>query len=115
MIFWLDAHLDPLLTGWLGSRFGVLAKTLRELDLRDLSDIELFAAARRFPDIVIVSKDSDFADIVTEKGKPPQILWIRIRNQRTSKMQALLTKSFPEALRLLEVGEPLVEISEDGN
>jgi predicted nuclease of predicted toxin-antitoxin system len=115
MTFWLDAQLDPTLTVWLSSGFGVTAKSLKELDLLDRSDEELFAAGGRFPNVVIFSKDSDFADLVTERGKPPQILWLRAPNQRTLKLQALLAKSFPEALRLLEAGEPLVEISEDGN
>ena len=56
MTFWLDAHLDPQLAPWLGSQFGVIVKTLAEIDLRDATDVELFAAARRFGSIVIVSK-----------------------------------------------------------
>jgi predicted nuclease of predicted toxin-antitoxin system len=112
MTFWLDAHLDPALAGWLGSQFGVAAKTLTEIDLRDATDVELFAAARRFESIVIVSKDSDFADLVTQRGKPPQVLWLRVRNQRTIAIQVLLRKAFPDALRLLKAGEALVEISE---
>jgi len=70
MTFWLDAQLDPKLPDWLGSRFKVLAKSIRELGLRDASDLELFNAGRRFDQIIIVSKDSDFADLVTLRGKP---------------------------------------------
>ena len=60
MTFWLDAQLDPALAAWLGSRFGVIAKALREVGLRDAEDEELFDAARRFGGIVIVTKDADF-------------------------------------------------------
>src|SRR6185437_13833969 len=88
--FWIDAQLDPELAAWLGSQFGVIAKTLNEIDLRDATDVELFAAARRFSGIVIVSKDGDFADLVTQHGKPPQVLWLRIPNMRTVKIQQLL-------------------------
>jgi predicted nuclease of predicted toxin-antitoxin system len=110
MTFWLDAHLDPTLAPWLGSRFSVIAKTLREIGLRDASDVELFEAGRRFHEIVIVSKDSDFADLVTQRGKPPQVLWLRFSNRPTIAIQILLDRTFPEALRLLEAGEALVEI-----
>jgi predicted nuclease of predicted toxin-antitoxin system len=112
MTFWIDAQLDPELAAWLGSRFKVIAKALREIGLREASDIELFEAARRASDIVIMSKDSDFADLVTQRGKPPQVLWLRFKNRPTIGIQVLLGKSFPEALRLLEAGEALVEITE---
>jgi predicted nuclease of predicted toxin-antitoxin system len=115
MTFWIDAQLDPTLAEWLGSRFGVIAKPLREIGLRDATDLELFEAGRRFSEIVIVSKDSDFADLVTQRGKPPQVLWLRIPNRSTIEMQLALAKAFPDALRLLEAGEALVEISDDGN
>jgi predicted nuclease of predicted toxin-antitoxin system len=113
MTFWLDAQLDPKLADWLGSRFKVMAKAVREIDLRDAGDVELFEAARRFHEIVIVSKDADFADLVTQRSKPPQVLWLRFGNRRTIEMQILLSRTFPSALRLLEAGEPLVEIADD--
>jgi predicted nuclease of predicted toxin-antitoxin system len=62
MTFWIDAQLDPTLAEWLGSRFGVIAKALREVGLRDATDVELFEAAGRFKEIVIFTKDSDFPE-----------------------------------------------------
>lgn len=112
MTFWIDAQLDPSLAGWLGARFRVVAKALREIGLRDAEDVALFDAARRFGDVVIVTKDSDFADLVVQRGKPPQVLWLRVKNAPTIAIQAILGKAFPEALRLLESGEQLVEISD---
>ena len=105
MTFWLDAQLDPTLCDWLGSRFKVIVKSLREIGLRDAKDEELFVAAGRFPDVVIITKDSDFADLVTQRGKPPQVLWLRFPNRPTIAIQVLLSKTFEDALRLLEAGE----------
>jgi hypothetical protein len=48
MIFWLDAHLDPMLAAWMGSRFKVTVKHVAELDLLGAKDDELFNAAKRF-------------------------------------------------------------------
>src|SRR5579884_1683868 len=112
MTFWIDAQLDPTLAEWLGSRFGVIAKALREVGLRDATDVELFEAAGRFKEIVIFTKDADFAELVNRRGKPPQVLWLRCPNRATMEIQLLLTKKFPQALRRLEAGEPLVEIIE---
>ncbi len=112
MTFWIDAQLSPKLAEWLGSRFHVTAKNLREIGLRSATDVELFEAARRFHEIVIVSKDSDFADLVTQRGKPPQVLWLRVGNRRPLEIQMILAQAFPNAQRLLEAGEALVEISD---
>jgi predicted nuclease of predicted toxin-antitoxin system len=46
MTIWLDAHLDPELAPWLGIRFDVTAKPLREIGLRDADDIELFEGGK---------------------------------------------------------------------
>lgn len=53
------------------------ACALRDLGLRDADDREIFDAARAWPDTVIVSKDSDFVDLVLRLGARPQVLWVR--------------------------------------
>jgi predicted nuclease of predicted toxin-antitoxin system len=111
MTFWLDAQLDPELGPWLGASFKIHAVTLKEIDLRDATDEELFAAARRLGKIALVTKDEDFVDIVRRKGVPPQIVWLRFGNMRTLKMRSLLSMSFAEALRHLESGCAVVEIT----
>ena len=111
MTFWLDAHLDPALASWLGSRFGVLAKHVKEIGLERATDREIFDAARRLGAIVIVSKDSDFVDLVTLLGAPPQILRFTFGNLSTVATQAVLAKAFPDAVKMLESGAPWVDIS----
>jgi predicted nuclease of predicted toxin-antitoxin system len=111
MTFWLDAHLHPQLAEWLGSQFKVVAKTLREIGLRDAKDTELFEAARRFGKIVIVTKDDDFVELVERRGAPPQIVWLTTGNSTKLELQAILQKSFARAVEKLESGAPIVEIS----
>jgi len=112
--FWLDAQLDPALAAWLGATFKVIAKATREIGLRNATDEELFAAGGRFHDIVIVSKDADFAELVCRLGAPPQILWLRFPNMSTVKMRSLLAMTFSQAVRLLEAGSALVEVTVGG-
>lgn len=111
MTFWLDAHLDPELAPWMGARFGVNVKALRDIGLRDADDDVLFAAGKRFGPTVIVTKDADFAAMVRRLGAPPQVLWLTCGNLSTLELQVLLTRRFPEALAALQGGQPLVEIS----
>jgi predicted nuclease of predicted toxin-antitoxin system len=41
-------------------------------------------------DYVIVTRDSDFSDLSTLRGFPPKIIWIRIGNCPTSRIEAAL-------------------------
>jgi len=111
MKFWLDAQLPPALAKWLTETFGVEATALRELELRDASDLEIFNAARQAKAIVI-SKDSDFAELVYRLGAPPQIVWVTCGNASNAHIKLVLEATFRDTIKLLEAGEILVEIAE---
>jgi predicted nuclease of predicted toxin-antitoxin system len=113
MIFWIDAHLHEDLASWLGVRFKVTAKYLREIGLRDEDDDVLVDAAKRFGDIVIITKDSDFAHYVRTRGVPPQVLWLRCGNATKLEVQALLARKFEDALMQFQAGAAIVEITPD--
>jgi predicted nuclease of predicted toxin-antitoxin system len=111
MIIWVDAQLPPTLAAWLVKTFGVAAFSLKELGLRDAKDTEIFEAARQ-PNLVIMSKDSDFVDLVCRLGSPPQILWITCGNVTNQNLRRLLSSTFAEAITQLQQGEIVVEIGE---
>jgi predicted nuclease of predicted toxin-antitoxin system len=111
MIFWLNAQLPPSLATWLTETFGVSAITLKDLGLRDASDIEIFNAARANGiGTVVVTKDRDFIDLVVRLGSPPQILWLTCGNMTNRDVQSIFSRAFPDALELLKDGEIIVEI-----
>lgn len=114
MIVWIDAQLSPYLARWLSSEFGIEAKPVRELGLRDSRDREIFLAAREAGAIVL-TKDRDFVLLLEQLGPPPQILWLTIGNTSNAHLKEALSKSFPTVQKLLRRGEPLVEISEPGS
>ncbi len=60
-----------------------------------------------------MTKDSDFVDLVDRLGAPPQIIWLPCRNTSNARLQEISIATLPETLRLLQAGEPLVEISGD--
>jgi predicted nuclease of predicted toxin-antitoxin system len=111
LIFWIDAQLSPYLASWLSSEFGVDAKPVRELGLRDAGDREIFLAAREVG-AVVMTKDSDFVTLLERFGPPPQVLWLTIGNTSNAHLKDVLSESFIPAQELLSRGEPLVEISE---
>jgi predicted nuclease of predicted toxin-antitoxin system len=110
MIIWVDAQLPPTLAAWIVETFGITALSLKELGLRDAKDTEIFEAAVQ-PNIVIMSKDSDFVDLVCRLGSPPQILWLTCGNVTNRNLRRILTATLPDAIIQLQHGESVVEIS----
>jgi predicted nuclease of predicted toxin-antitoxin system len=70
----LDAQLPPSLGAWLASNHDVSAVAIRDLGLRDAEDRAILDEERARREVDIVSKDSDFADLVARFGAPPQVL-----------------------------------------
>ena len=69
MKFWVDAQLPPKLAEWLSKEYGVDAVSLRDIGMRDSSDLEIFQAALR-AQAVLISKDGDFVELVSRHGAP---------------------------------------------
>lgn len=111
MIIWIDAQLPPTLAAWMVEKFGVNAISLKELGLRDAKDLEIFEAARQ-DNLVIMTKDSDFVDLVCRLGSPPQILWLTCGNVTNQNLRLLLSSTFHDAVNQLQQGEIVVEIGE---
>lgn len=109
MSIWVDAQLSPALAAWITAEFGMESVALRELDLRDVSDHEIFMAARK-ANSVVMTKDSDFLNLLDQHGPPPQILWITCGNTSNAAMKRILGREFRRALELLAQGERMVEI-----
>jgi predicted nuclease of predicted toxin-antitoxin system len=110
MTIWVDAHLSPAIAAWIVKTFGIPAFALRDLGLRDAEDPEIFEAAKN-QDVIFMTKDSDFVDLVERLGPPPQIIWLTCGNTSNDRLQEILTTTLPEVLALLQAGETLVEIS----
>jgi predicted nuclease of predicted toxin-antitoxin system len=110
MIYWVDAQLPPQLADWLSWIFNVEAYSLRDLNLRNAEDEVIFQQARQ-PNLVLISKDSDFVEMVLRFGTPPQLLWVTCGNVTNQYLQQIFTKVFPQAQALLASGEAVVEIS----
>ena len=101
MNVWLDVHLSPDICSWLASEFGLEATPLGGLGLRDANDLEIFQAARD-AGAVIMSKDADFADLVTRLGPPPPVLWLTCGNTTNAGLRDFLGRTLAEALELLQ-------------
>ena len=111
MKFWIDAQLSPALAPWIKNTFAVDAFSVQWLKFQEARDRDIFLAARE-RNAVVITKDYDFVELLDQLGPPPQLIWIRCGNTTNAQMREILLKSFPEALLLLQEGEPLVEITD---
>jgi len=108
-MIWLDAHLSPRLAVWIEQELGHKAKALRDLGLRDAEDEAIFNQARSH-NVIVMTKDSDFVDLLHRMGKPPHVIWLRCGNTSEDRLKEILTKHLDQALQYLQSGESLVEI-----
>lgn len=109
MNIWIDAQLSPAIAKWITENFPVQAVALRDLGLRDSTDHRIFIAAQR-AGAVVMTKDSDFVELVTRYGAPPQVLWLTCGNTSNAYLKQILAATLLQAVELLRAGEPLVEL-----
>lgn len=112
-MIWLDAHLSPALAAWLTGETGQPAAHLRSLGLRHAKDREIFAAARQ-AGATLMTKDADFVEMVSRLGPPPAIIWLTCGNTSNDALKVLLKTTIGNAMRLIDKGEVLVEITDAG-
>ena len=95
-----DQNLAPRLVGLVAADFpGSLH--VRDLDLHAATDAEVLrVAAER--DLVIVTKDKDFADIVTARGGGPKVLWLMLGNVSTDEIAESIRRAAASIGRLLD-------------
>ena len=72
----------------MSATFSLEAAALRDLSLRHAQDIEIFEVARA-ENAAIMTKDSDFIDLVCRLGTPPQILWLTCGNVKNRNLRHL--------------------------
>ena len=110
LTIWIDAQLPPALAGWMVAECGVNAIPIRALGLRDADDPSIFAAAKS-AGAVVLTKDSDFIQLLERFGPPPQVVWLTCGNTSNVFLRALLADAWSDVDALLRAGEALVEIS----
>ncbi|WP_163560258.1 DUF5615 family PIN-like protein [Halomonas sp. NO4] len=111
MILWVDAQLSPHLAQWLTENCGVDACSVRYLGYRDADDETIFAEARK-ANVIVLTKDRDFPDLLERHGPPPKVIWITMGNTSNARMREVLSRLLPAALEMLNNGEALVELSD---
>jgi predicted nuclease of predicted toxin-antitoxin system len=101
-----DQNLSPRLAARLFDVFPGSSHVFL-LGLDHAEDVEVWNFARDHG-FAVVTKDADFGEMSTLKGFPPKVVWLRIGNCTTSRVEELL-RSNQEAIERLE-REPTIGI-----
>ncbi|MEP7171318.1 MAG: DUF5615 family PIN-like protein [Bacteroidota bacterium] len=109
-MIWLDAQLSPTLAAWITAEFKINCVALRELGLHTTEDKFIFEKAKD-ENAIIITKDSDFVDLITRFNAPPKIILLTFGNTSNQRLKEIFQSKLALALSLLE-NNSLVEISE---
>ncbi len=109
---WIDAQLSPALAAWINRNYEEIeAQSVRGVGLRDAGDEEIYRAART-AEVIVMTKDSDFLNLLDRYGPPPKVIWVTCGNTSNERMRTILKRTLPSAVQMLEADETIVEIGD---
>jgi predicted nuclease of predicted toxin-antitoxin system len=98
-----DQNLSPLLADNFKGNFDESVH-IRDLGLDRAEDAKVWEYAKS-NNYTIVSKDSDFNNMVSLFGFPPKVIWIRKGNCTTKEIRRLLTNNLEEIKKFISDSE----------
>lgn len=107
---WIDANLPPSLAGLITEYYGLKAYSFLYLNFLREADLSVFNKARQKENVILMTKDHDFAHLIERLGPPPKVLWITIGNANNILLKEIIIKNLPQSISLLQT-ESLVEIT----
>ncbi|NCC49724.1 MAG: hypothetical protein EOM20_00780 [Spartobacteria bacterium] len=110
MTIWIDAQLAPSLATWITNTFGVKTHAVKELNMRDAKDFQIFQAARE-ANAIVLTKDVVFPHLLQQHGPPPKVLWLTCGNTSNENIRRILSATLTNALDMFDSGESIVEIT----
>lgn len=98
---WLDVHISPIIAKWLEEYTGFTAKSAYTLSLYTLDDREIFQKTKEQGNVILISKDTDFPDLISRLGSPPKLINVKIGNCDNRTLWSTLKPNIKEAIYLL--------------
>ena len=111
---WLDNQLPPALAPWIRSTLAIDCVPVRDLHLHRASDLAIFKAARD-AQAIVMTKDSDFVELLEQLGAPPQVILVTSGNTSNARLRHLVETAWPTILPMLKRGEKLLELGDQPN
>src|SRR2546421_9889646 len=108
---WIDVHISPAIAKWMKEFTGEEVKSAYVLSLQNLVDLEIYRLAKAQGNIILISKDSDFPELISRLGSPPKLINIKKGNCDNRTLWNFLKPSIKEAIHILKTSDiDIVEI-----
>lgn len=108
---WLDVQISPIIAKWMAENTGLNVKSSFILGFKSMTDYAIYQQAKAHGNVILVSKDADFIEIVNRLGSPPKLISIKIGNCDNRTMWQFLQKHINTAIQMLLLADAnIVEI-----
>jgi predicted nuclease of predicted toxin-antitoxin system len=98
---WLDTQLSPVIAKWMAEYTGYKVKSSYSLQLHYLSDLEIYNKASDQENIILISKDADFPELISRRGSPPKLIVIKKGNCNNREMWEFIKSNIIRSIELL--------------
>ena len=110
MTLWIDAQISPEIASFITWNFNITCIAIRDLGLKEATDKDIFFAAKE-ANIVLITKDSDFIDLLLKYNSPPKIIWLTCGNTSNEYLKVILKDKLLITLKLLNEKNDIVELT----
>ena len=76
----MDTNLSPIIAKWMGEYLNVTVKSSYTLNFHHLDDLAIYRLAKSHRNVVLISKDSDFPELISRLGAPSKLINLKIGN-----------------------------------
>ena len=98
---WLDTHISPAIAKWMGDYTGYSVKSSYTLSFHALEDKVIYLMAKERGNVILLSKDADFPELINRLGAPPKLINLQIGNCDNKKLWEFLKPNIRQAIELL--------------
>lgn len=77
---WLDVNLSPAIAKWMKEFTGLNIKSSYILLFQTLSNLEIYQRAKEIGNVILISKDTDFPELISRLGSPPKLINLKTGN-----------------------------------
>lgn len=98
---WLDIHISPIIAKWLKEYTDFQVKSGYIPGFHSLPDSEIYKRAKEHGNVILLSKDADFPELISRLGSPPKLINIKIGNCDNRKLWAFIQPNIKNAIELL--------------
>jgi len=102
---WLDTNISPIIAKWMGDYLKISVKSSYSLDLHHLDDITIYQMAKSHGNVILISKDTDFPELISRLGAPPRLINLKIGNCSNQLLWDRIKPKIEQALQLLINGQ----------